>query len=258
MVVDLRRGGQEQRAGGRGEFAPIQQLRAHEYVAEQIRRHIALRLIEPGEALQSERELAATFGVGRPTVQHALRLLEADRLVEARRGRNGGTFVLAPGDDAEAMLGVMARVMGRRQEIEEVLAYRRAIEPRVACEAARMRRRADIDAMTGAIEAMSKALTEAQYMRHDTGFHLALAGATRNRFMVSAVEDIRMRLSDVISLLPESDTWHRRLSGEHEALAAAVELRQEEGAETVMEAHVAASEQSICAMLTAIRRRLAS
>ena len=57
-------------------FDPIQQLRAHEYVAEQIRRHIALRLVGPGEALPSERELAAMFGVGRPTIQHAMRLLE--------------------------------------------------------------------------------------------------------------------------------------------------------------------------------------
>ena len=75
----------------------VQQLRAHEYVAEQIRRHIGLRLIQPGEALPSERELASLFGVGRPTIQHALRLLEAGRLVEARRGRltGGGVFDLS-------------------------------------------------------------------------------------------------------------------------------------------------------------------
>jgi len=55
-------------------FERIHQVRAHEYVAEQIRRHIALRLIKPGEALPAERELAGMFGVGRPTIQHALRL----------------------------------------------------------------------------------------------------------------------------------------------------------------------------------------
>src|SRR6202158_1517283 len=74
-------------------FERIHQLRAHEYVAEQIRRHISLRLIKPGEALPAERELATMFGVGRPTIQHALRLLEAAGLVEARRGRTGGAFI---------------------------------------------------------------------------------------------------------------------------------------------------------------------
>jgi DNA-binding FadR family transcriptional regulator len=239
-------------------FAPIQQLRAHEYVAEQVQRHIALRLIGPGESLPSERELAATFGVGRPTIQHALRLLEADRLVETRRGRNGGTFVAAPTSDDGALDDLMARVLRRRHELEEVLVYRRVIEPRVAREAARIRRREDLAAMYKAIDAMSQASSEPDYMRHDTEFHLSIAQATRNRFLMSAIEDVRLRLNDAMSLLPESDTWHRRLSGEHEAIAGAIRSRDGEAAEQAMDLHVAASELSVRALLSAISRRLAS
>lgn len=256
MAVDLTPRQRADRAAV--EFEPIQQLRAHEYVAEQIRRHIALRLIRPGEPLLSERELAATFGVGRPTIQLALRLLEADHLVEARRGRRGGTFVCEPAEDGGAMDELMTRVLRRRKEIEELLAYRRAIEPRVAREAARTRRREDVRAMASAIESMSRARTEAEYMRYDTELHLAVARATRNRFMVGAIEDARLRLNDVISLLPESETWHRRLSGEHEAIVAAIERRDEAAADAAMEVHVAASEQGVRAVLAAIRRRLAS
>src|SRR4051812_14792974 len=78
---------------------PIAQLRAHEYVAEQLRRQIGLRMVLPDDGLPSERELSGLFGVGRATVQAAIRLLEAERLVETRRGRNGGTFVLAHDED---------------------------------------------------------------------------------------------------------------------------------------------------------------
>jgi DNA-binding FadR family transcriptional regulator len=258
VAVDVRRPRGRGADGAPVEFEPIHQLRAHEYVVEQIRRHIALRLIGPGEALQSERELAATFGVGRPTIQHALRLLEADRLVEARRGRRGGTFVCEPTEDGGAMDQLMARVLRRRQEIEEVLAYRRAIEPRVAREAARTRRPGDVRAMMSAIEHMSQASTGPRYMRYDTELHLAIASATCNRFMISAIEDARLRLNDVISLLPESDSWHRRLSGEHELISLAIELRDEDGAESAMDAHVAASELGVRAVLTAMRRRLGS
>jgi GntR family transcriptional repressor for pyruvate dehydrogenase complex len=257
VAVDARDHPKQGREPVYAEFEPIHQLRAHEYVAEQIRRHIALRLIRPGDPLQSERELAALFGVGRPTVQHALRLLEADRLVEARRGRHGGTFVCEPAEDDSAMEELMARLLRRRQEIDEALAYRRALEPRVAREAALTRRREDLQKMAGAITRMTHAASEPEYMRCDTEFHLAVAGATRNRFMLGAIEDVRMRLGDVISLLPESDVWHRRLAGEHEAIAAAIELRDADGAETAMETHVAASEQGVRAVLTAIRRRLA-
>lgn len=258
MAVEVRAA--RRRRGGETavEFEPIQPLRAHEYVAEQIRRHIALRLIGPGESLPSERELAAMFGVGRPTIQHAMRLLEADRLVAARRGRGGGTFVSAPADDAGAMDELMARVLRRRDELGEVLGYRRAIEPRVAREAAQSRRAGDLVAMRAAIGSMSAAGTETDYMRHDTEFHLAVARATENRFMAAAIEDIRLRLGDVMSLLPESDLWHRHLSGEHEQIATAIEARAPDAAQEAMEIHVAASEQGVRAMLTAIRRRLAS
>jgi DNA-binding FadR family transcriptional regulator len=244
------------RAGA--DFAPIHQLRAYEYVAEQVRRHIALRLVAPGESLPSERELAAIFGVGRPTVQHALRVLEADRLVEVRRGRRGGTFVSAPAERTGAMDELVARVMRQRKELEEALVFRRTIEPRVAAEAARHRRRLDLTAMAGAIAGMARAGSEPDYMRHDTEFHLAVARATRNHFMFGAIEELRLCLNDAISLLPESDTWHRRLSGEHDAIVIAIEARDAGDAERAMEHHVAASELGVRAVMAAIRRRLAS
>lgn len=252
MAVDVRR------SRGRAQFEPIQPLRAHEYVAEQIRRHIALRLVQPGEALPSERELAAMFGVGRPTIQHAMRLLEADQLVEARRGRSGGTFVREPAEDAGAMEELMARLARQRKELEELVVFRRTLEPAVAAEAATVRRRSDVSAIWRAIQSMNEAQTEPDYIRADTAFHIAVARATRNRFMEAAIEDIRLRLNDTMSLLPESDTWHRRISGEHDAIARAIEARDAPEAEALMDLHVANSEQSVRALLGAIRRRLAS
>src|ERR671935_1109823 len=152
-----RRAGVENGDGTQTPFEPIQQLRAHEYVAEQIRRHIALRLIRPGESLPSERELASMFGVGRPTIQHAMRVLEADHLVEARRGRGGGTFVREPAEDAGAMEELVARVLRQGEELEELLGWRRALEPVVAREAARTRRRSDLAAIRGTIREMERA-----------------------------------------------------------------------------------------------------
>ena len=236
-------------------FERIHQVRAHEYVAEQIRRHIALRLIKPGEALPAERELAGMFGVGRPTIQHALRLLEAAGLVEARRGRTGGTFITQRDQDSLAVDDLIVRVMRQRKELEDLLLYRRLIEPAVAGVAAGTRRAADLAAMRRAIHGMSAATSEPEYMRHDTDFHIAVAQATGNAFLVRAIEEIRMRLNDAMTLLPESEAWHKRISGEHEALLGAIERSQPEAAETLMQQHVANSEQGLRAVLAAIRRR---
>jgi GntR family transcriptional repressor for pyruvate dehydrogenase complex len=236
-------------------FERIRQVRAHEYVAEQVRRHIALRLIKPGEALPAERELAVMFGVGRPTIQHALRLLEAAGLVEARRGRTGGTFITGHDQDSLAADDLILRVMRHRKELEDLLLYRRLVEPAVARVAATTRRAADLAAMRRAIRGMVAATSEPDYMRHDTDFHIAVAQATGNTFLVHAIEEIRMRLNDAMTLLPESDAWHRRISGEHEGLLEAIENGDAEVAETVMQEHVANSEQGLRAVLAAIRRR---
>ncbi|MDQ2943355.1 MAG: FadR family transcriptional regulator [Candidatus Dormibacteraeota bacterium] len=236
-------------------FEPIQQLRAHEYVAEQIRRHISLRLIKPGEALPAERVLAGMFGVGRPTIQHALRQLEAAGLVEARRGRSGGTFVSSQDQDSLAVDGLIVRVIRHRKELEDLLQYRRLIEPAVARVAARTRRNADLTAMRRAIRGMAAATSEPDYMRHDTDFHIALARATGNAVLTRVIEEIRMKLNDAMQLLPESDAWHRRISGEHEVLLEAIEAGDGQAAERAMVEHVANSEQGLRAVLVAIRRR---
>jgi GntR family transcriptional regulator, transcriptional repressor for pyruvate dehydrogenase complex len=235
-------------------FDRIQQVRAHESVAEQIRRQIELRLIGPGEALPTDRELAAMFGVGRATIQHALRLLEADRLVATRRGRKGGTFVSQPGDDAVVLEELILRVRRRRNELEQLLVYRSTLEPRVAARAATTRRRADLAAMYRELEAMASADNELDYMRSDTGFHLSVARATGNHYFIRAIEEVRAQLNDVISLLPETEAWHSRIAVEHDAVLEAIRMRDEDAAEGAMARHIHASDQSIHALLEIVRR----
>jgi GntR family transcriptional regulator, transcriptional repressor for pyruvate dehydrogenase complex len=236
-------------------FDRIQPVRAHEYVAEQLRRHIALRLVAPGSALPSERELATMFGVGRPTIQHALRLLEGERRLEARRGRLGGTFVLEPSEDEQVMQELVGRVLRRRSQLEELLDYRRVLEPAVARRAAESRRRGDLTSMRRALDGMAGAAAEADYMRSDTEFHIAIAAATHNRYLERSIEQVRLELNDALSLLPESEIWHRRLSGEHEAIYEAIEARDPEAAEEATELHVSNSEASVRALLAAGTRR---
>jgi GntR family transcriptional repressor for pyruvate dehydrogenase complex len=146
-------------------------------------------------------------------------------------------------------------VVRQRKELEDLLLYRRVIEPAVARVAADTRRGADLAAMRRAIRGMSDATSEPDYMRHDTDFHIAVAQATGNAFLIHAIEEIRMRLNDAMTLLPESDAWHRRMEGEHEALLEAIDEGDAETAETLMQEHVANSEQGLRAVLAAIRRR---
>jgi GntR family transcriptional repressor for pyruvate dehydrogenase complex len=66
---------------------------ASEQIALEIRRHIVRQELAPGDRLGTEQELATEFGVSRPTLREALRLLAGSHLVRASRGPGGGIFV---------------------------------------------------------------------------------------------------------------------------------------------------------------------
>ena len=204
-------------------FRPLEQLRAHELVAEQIRRQIALRLVSPGQSLPPERELARLFGVGRATVQQAIELLEGERLLESRRGRSGGTFVVGCTQGDETPVGVLDRVRKERETILEALVFRAELEPAAAAAAAGARRQRDLAAMKAACRAAAATEDDAEFMEHDTELHLALGRATGNRYFAEALERLRLVLNDALVALPDSALWHARSNREHEALLGALE-----------------------------------
>jgi DNA-binding FadR family transcriptional regulator len=234
------------------EFEPIEQLRAHEYVAEQLRRQIGLHIVPVGGALPSERELSAMFGVGRATVQAAIRLLEAERLVETRRGRHGGTFVIGHAEDDVAMAYLLVRLRRDRERIGEALAFRRSVETFAARLAATHRTADELAQIRLADERTIAAATDPEFMAHDTEFHLAIARAARNTFVYDAVERMRLVLNDALTALPESKPWQRRTAKEHAAILQAIEGRDAGAASAAMDRHAASTEKSINALLAAL------
>jgi len=62
-------------------------------IALEIRRYLAGADLSPGDRIGTEQELAAEFGVSRPTLREALRLLAGSHLIRASRGPRGGIFV---------------------------------------------------------------------------------------------------------------------------------------------------------------------
>src|SRR5262245_1459397 len=63
-------------------------------IADQIRARIASGELAPGDEVRSERQVAADYGVSRPTATKALDLLRREGHLEGRQG--AGTFVTNP------------------------------------------------------------------------------------------------------------------------------------------------------------------
>ena len=73
-----------------------------ELVAGRIRRQIVLGQLNEGDGLPSENLLMEEFGVSRPTLREAFRILESEGLITVRRGAKGGARVQVPSTDVVA------------------------------------------------------------------------------------------------------------------------------------------------------------
>jgi DNA-binding FadR family transcriptional regulator len=72
-------------------------------VAANLRRQIIRGDLVEGDSLPAEHLLTEQYGVSRPTLREAYRILESERLIEVRRGAKGGARVRMPGTDVAAL-----------------------------------------------------------------------------------------------------------------------------------------------------------
>lgn len=154
---------------------------AHEWIAESLRRAFALGLF--ADRLPPERQLADTLGVSRISVRLALRLLRDAGEVYSRPGRKGGTFPV-PGSIAQADPGLLTAA---RADIEDILAFRAAIEPAAARVAAEQRKPETVARLEGAIEIMTGQPSQEAFAVGDSEFHLAIAEAANSARLLHAL-----------------------------------------------------------------------
>ena len=113
-----------------------------ELIAGNLRAQIVRGELVAGETLPPESQLLVQFGVSRPTLREAFRILEAESLIGVRRGSRGGAQVLAP-DVAMATrsVGLLLQVHGTT--IDDVYQARMICEP--VCARLLAERRTDED-----------------------------------------------------------------------------------------------------------------
>jgi GntR family transcriptional regulator, transcriptional repressor for pyruvate dehydrogenase complex len=168
-------------------------------IAAELRRRIQHGELEAGDRLPGHRELAALFTVSVGSVREAISMLISEGLIETRAGL--GTFVANGGGPA-----VPAR-SGRplsRKEAEELVEAREAIEVEIAALAARRALPEQVARLETAAERLEAAAASPRaYADADVEFHLALAEAAGNRYLLRALGDIRALLIQDMELAAE-------------------------------------------------------
>ena len=136
--------------------------------------------LSEGDSLGREPELVERFGVSRPSLREALRILEAEGLITVLRGAGGGVVVHEP--DERMMARTAALVLAsRRVALEDVFAARTLVEPLAAGALAALRaRRAVVAELRDLVQAQEDCIGDPeQFAAANATFHerlVALAG----------------------------------------------------------------------------------
>ena len=122
-----------------------------ELIATNLRRQIVRGELRPGETLPAESQLMEQFGVSRPTLREAFRILEAETLINVRRGSRGGARVVAPDASVAARyVGLLLQMRGAT--INDVYEARMISEPPCARLLAERRTDEDLEKLTQVVD----------------------------------------------------------------------------------------------------------
>lgn len=130
-----------------------------ELIARQLRTRIVRAELRPGDKLPSELQLMEQFGVSRPTLREAFRILETEALISIRRGSRGGAQVMRPDLSVAARyVGLILQMQGTT--IVDVYEARMITEPVAAGLMAKRRTNADLAELRTCIQQL-RSVTEA-------------------------------------------------------------------------------------------------
>src|SRR3954449_2072189 len=154
-----------------------------------LRASIQAGKLPPGARLPPEAQLAAQMGLSRSGVREAVKVLEATRVLDVRRG--DGTYVtsLAPRLLLEG-LGVAVDLL-RDDTLLEVMEVRRLLEPAATGLAALRMSDEHLAELAQILQDMALAKDDAEKLiGYDTAFHSTVVAAAGNETLTSLLEGL--------------------------------------------------------------------
>jgi GntR family transcriptional regulator, transcriptional repressor for pyruvate dehydrogenase complex len=165
-------------------LAPV---RIFEQAVEQIRKLIEDGILVIGEKLPTEQALCEQLNVSRSSVREALRVLEAEGLVEVKRG--SGTYVVQNRSTKNAPNELAHWLEQREETLEQVLEIRGSIEGLTASLAAVRANEETLANIEAILEKQSQVIRELSntgvecfdvLAQLDAAFHIAISSASGN------------------------------------------------------------------------------
>lgn len=228
-----------------------------ELVARRLRRMIVEGELKEGDSLPYEAALVEHFGVSRPTLREAVRVLESEGLVELRRGSRTGARVTFPGAEAVAKPAGLQLQLGGAT-LADVYVARGAIEPLSARLLADSGDAEAYDALGAALEETRSRLGEVDlFAAASARFHLRLVELCGNQtlaLMAGMIHEIILRQTQTAvrasarnQAAPDAEASYERALRAYAKLVKLVRAGDGEAAEVYWRRHLDASDQLVLA-----------
>jgi len=219
-----------------GEKGQIGKRTVKDQISDKIAYMIHSGLLQPGDELPSERELASTLGVSRETVRSAIGVLQARRMVEVNQGSR--TRILGTGPfqlhESVSTLGDL-----KSRSIEEVSEARAAVEVQVIWLAAQRitnQQLQRLDALVAEQETMLK--DPVRFQISDQEFHNTLYRACGNNLLADVVSDFYGYALEFRRRVLQREGAISHSVKEHRAIVEALKERKPELAVQAMQQHL--------------------
>ena len=203
----------------------------HARIVQELGIEIVSGRLAPGDRLPAEAKLCEAYGVSRPVLREATRVLVAKGLVLSKP-RLGS--IVRPRDDWHTLdPDVLSWTINSVHEgafFQSLLMVRRIIEPAAAALAASNATDDDLSRIRAAFERMSHAATPDELLVPDLEFHRAIMSATHNDMLMYIGHMLTLALSESIKLTSRHPDTHALSLPRHKAILTAIINRDPLGA----------------------------
>src|SRR5262245_22678636 len=214
-------------------------------IADELRRLIVSGKLSEGDSLGREPELVERFGVSRPSLREALRILEAEGLISVVRGMLGGVVVHEPDHRMAARTAALV-LQARNVPLADVYEARTLVEPTAVRVIASMRsRRAAVAELRRLIKDQQRMILERDaFAPANARFHerlVALAGNQTLTIVTEMLNEVVERAVTAITrtgLSPDSVASRRRGIRSQERLVSLIEAGKAAEAEAHWRTHM--------------------
>jgi GntR family transcriptional repressor for pyruvate dehydrogenase complex len=214
---------------------------ASEDVADAIRGYMFANGLQPGDRLGREEDLAQRFGVSRPTLREALRLLSSAHLIRATKGPGGGIFVAATPEQGIGLSvaeSVASMLSAESIELDELIETRMLLEVPLAGLAAQRATEADVAQLRAILDEAGDVAQGDSFRVLDSRLHGTIAAIAGNRLARAFTDWIGQVLQPPLHMLVEPAVVDAVVVEQHRDIVRAIERGDPAAAERAMREHL--------------------